>query len=331
MAFECNLLVTLNGQTLPNLLEAAISRNNCFAADTFELTFAITDAPETNLTFWSTLLTAYVEIQDRTLQRTIISGMMDGISLNLTLGVVSLEGRDLSASLVDGAYQQDFVNQTASEVVSTIAAKHGLASAVAPTRTYVGRFFDDNHTKLSLGLYSRIRSDWDLVVQLARENGFDAYVEDRTLYFQPEVDQSAPTYLVNSDKVKRLRIERFPQTANAGDVRVLSWNAQSRAAYQQDTDSPVRDGRFYFAGTNLTPDQVARSAEQYAKEVRRLTTLIQIDMTWDAALSPRQAIWLTTGEANLDGLYRIDSIDRWFSSTRGSSQIVRGSRLNISG
>ena len=110
--------------------------------------------------------------------------------------------------MIDAYRQQDFVNQTASEVVSSIAQYHGLTPVVTATSGSVGRYYGDGFTRLSLGQFSRIRSDWDLVVELARENGFDVFVQGATLYFQPANPMNAMPVHLALQEVKTIRFQQ---------------------------------------------------------------------------------------------------------------------------
>jgi hypothetical protein len=182
-----NIQVSVNGDQMPRLLRASIATTNCFAADTYSITFAI-DSPS-DTAFWSMISSAYLEVTAVVPftsggYQSLITGMADTIHVDPIRGTVGVEGRDLSSSMIDSYRQQDFVNQSASEIVSAVAQYHNLQAVVTPTEGNIGRYYSDGYTKLSLGQFSRLQSDWDLVVQLARENDFDVFVESRLLYFQ---------------------------------------------------------------------------------------------------------------------------------------------------
>ena len=268
---------------------------------------------------------------------TLITGMLDVMTIDPVHGIVSVEGRDLSASLVDSFSQRDFVNQTASEIVSTVAANHGLDAVVSATFGNVGRYVADNYTKLSLGQFSRFRSDWDMVVQLARENNFDIFVEGRTLYFQPAISLApAARRLLRSD-YERIRLERVLSSGITPSVRVQSWNNQNMAPYVSDNASSM-DGTdqatgmsstasYLFSTANLTSQQVDQSAARYAREVRRLQVVALIEGPWDLTLTPRTSFCIAETYSNLDGPYQVESIDRHFASSSGSSQSIRASYI----
>ena len=183
--------VSLNGEPLQGLLRASITSTNCFSADSYSLTFAMNAGGQEGIGFWSVVSEAFVEVRAVTSNtygpryQRLITGMADSIHIDPVRSTVAVEGRDLSASMIDSYRQQDFVNQTASEIVATIASYHDLLPLVVPTFGNIGRYYADGYTKVSLGQFSQFRSDWDLVVQLARQNDYDIFVEDRSLYFQP--------------------------------------------------------------------------------------------------------------------------------------------------
>jgi hypothetical protein len=49
-------------------------------------------------------------------------------------------------------------------------------------------------------------------------------------------------------------------------------------------------------------------------------------MPWDLSLSPRTVMLLTATDSQLDTTYRIESIERYFSTTSGSRQIIRAAK-----
>lgn len=90
-------------------------------------------------------------------------------------------------------------------------------------------------------------------------------------------------------------------------------------AVEADTQS------YLFSQSNLTSQQVGQSALQYAAEVSRLRNVLHLEMPWDLTISPRTQIYLEGTNSALDGLYRVENVDRHFSSMSGSTQQVRAS------
>ena len=334
--------VCFDGSPIEGLLRASITTNNYFAADTYSLTFAMNASEANDIAFWSSLPPAYAEVVAVTSSKygstyqNLISGMIDSIHIDPIRGVAGVEGRDSSSKLIDSYRQQDFVNQTASEIVSTVAQYHGLRPNVSSTRGIIGRYYGDGYTKLSLGQFSRAQSDWDLLVQLARQNGFDLFVEGSSLYFQdPNVSSNIPVSISMYD-VQHIRIERDLSVLANSVARVQSWNSQNMAAYQSDgpdignaghADPTTSSLPFLFSGSNYTSQQVNDAAGRYTTELGQLGTVLHLDMPWNLLLSPRSQILLSDTESKFDALYRIDTLERRYCASSGSVQSIRAVRI----
>jgi hypothetical protein len=330
--------VSVNGDQMPGLLRASVSTTNCFAADTYSITFVMGGSG--NIAFWSMVSSAYLEVTavvssaGGPTYQTLITGMADTVHVDPIQGTVGVEGRDLSSSMIDSYRQQDFVNQTASGIVSSIAQYHNLQPVVTATSGDIGRYYSDGYTKLSLGHFSRLQSDWDLVVQLARQNDFDVFVEGELLYFQPSsLSASAPIPMSLQD-VQSARVERNLSINAATAARVQSWNSQNMAAYDSGSGVPIGNQGpstpnlpFLFSGANYTSQQVTDSASRYTAELGRLSTVLNLDMPWDLSLSPRATILLNDTNSLFDTTYLIDSIERHYSPTSGSKQLVRANQV----
>jgi hypothetical protein len=333
MAFQ----IALNGSPIQGLLHASIVTSNCFSSDSYSLTLAMGPSPLADIAFWSSLSTAYVEIGATTASepnpQSLISGMIDSIHVDPIRGIVSIEGRDLSSSMIDAYRQQDFVNQTASEVASSIALHHGLTPVVTATSGSVGRYYGDGYTRLSLGQFSRLRSDWDLMVQLARENGFDVFVQGGRLFFQPSTSSGATQVHIRLGDVRTIHFERTLAIPSSATARVQTWNSQNMASYASNgpgegasaaqNPSATNNQPYLFSASNFTSQQVTDSAGRYAAELSRLGILLHIEMPWDLALSPRTEILIDETNSLFDTIYRIETIERHYSTISGSSQIIR--------
>lgn len=331
------ILISIDGNDIPGVLHASIVTSNCFSSDSFAVTFAIGQPPLATLGFWTSLSAGYVEIaiglQDGLTSQSLITGMIDSIVIDPVQHTAAIEGRDLSSSLIDSYRQQDFVNQTAAEVVSAIAQNHGLTAAVTPTIGSVGRYYGDGYTQLSLGQFSRLRSDWDLIVQLARENSFDVFVQGTTLFFQPPSSLLSADIQVTASSVQRIRVERSLTITPATSARVQSWNSQNMASYDSNAANFGANGAgpsaskinqaFLFSSSNFTSNQVTDSAGRYTTELNRLATVLHLEMPWDFSLAPRMIFLLDGTNSALDAPYRIDSVERHYNSLSGSTQSIR--------
>ncbi len=329
------VLVAIDGQPIPGLIKAEVISTNYFCANSFSLVFAAGPPPLLDINSWSRLANGTFQISGSTRPNPtpswIMTGQADTFVVDAGVQTILIEGRDLSACLVDSYVQQDFVNQTASEVVTTIGGQYNLDCKVTPTQGNVGRYFGDGYTRISLGNFSRIRSNWDLIVELAREENFDVFVSGSTLFYQPVVgDLDCAQDLTMAD-VSVLRLVRKILSSSSNEVRVQSWNAQHQSAYSStsppDGISSSAAGStsqsYLFLSSNLTSSQADAYAQRYAREVGRLQTILHIDMPSAPTLYPRTLIRPVGFSATIDGLYHVDSVERRYSATSGTSQTIR--------
>jgi len=161
------LQVCIDGSAVEGLLQATFASNNYFSSDSFSLTLACGQPPMNSLTDWSQLSSTYVEVSysgsNRADPITIITGMADSLVTDPILGTTSLEGRDLSAGLIDSYPQRNFANQTASEIVEALATQQGLSPEVTLTWDNIGRYFGDGYKGFRLVNFrnsGRTRISW---------------------------------------------------------------------------------------------------------------------------------------------------------------------------
>ncbi len=320
--------VSVNGYYTENVLSTSIDSTNSFSADTFAVTLAIGTEPFNSATFWSSISQAYIEIFSRDMTVCLITGMADTVQIDLLQGVVKIEGRDLSSRLIDTSPEQDFVNQTAAEIVTSIASKHGLVANVVPTVGMTGRFYGDNFTRLSISKFSRNRSEWDLVVQLARECEYDVYVSGQVLNFQPATLSNEAASVLTPDMLSSLRVERTLWISDSPAVQMSTWSSQDLAVYRQTIGSAAGGSAYIFTGSNLTANQVSQYTSRYLDEISRMRQVISAEMPWMDSVNTRAPIYLYGTGGILDGLYRVDHVERQFSAATGSRQHLILSKPN---
>ena len=176
--------------TLPGVIGAEVTNASHFVADSFRVTLSSTAQPITsNAAYWST--GAYDQIgvsigfeNEAALQ--LITGQVDDIDYDLTNRTIILSGRDLSAALFDSRTSEKFQNLTASQIAQTLALRHGLDSEVQQTATQAGTYYNIDHTVLT-----QEQTEWDLLVFLAEQEGFDVWVSGTKLYFLPTLQAPA--------------------------------------------------------------------------------------------------------------------------------------------
>jgi hypothetical protein len=329
-----NVELYLDGKKIDGLMRASVTCNNYFSCDSFSITIAAGAVSGESLDQLMTLASGPVELRagpsDDCDATTLICGTADRAVIDPVVGVFSAEGRDLSAALIDSYVQQDFVNQTASEVVATIAAQYGILAEVIPTFDNIGRYFADGYTRLSLGDFSRYRSNWDLIVQLAREQNFDVYMSGPTLYFGPSICIGTNPVQVNLCDVISMQFQQNLRLNTPLGVAVQTWDSQQASASRGVASSGMAamvggtgSGTSYlFTQPNLTAAQADARAAMYIREVCRLGSQIKIQMPWNLSINPRCIISVAGSGTSFDGWYTVDLVERVYSTTAGAVQFV---------
>jgi len=197
-------IVRLNDSQIPGWIDWTVSSNTFYEADTFRITFALSALPATNdLNWFSTQTELFVEIlagfptdadnPDPSELTSLIYGRVDDVEPDMLEQVITLTGRDLTAAFIDSKITDQYVNQTSSQIVQTLVAKHaGLEAVVTPTKTKAGTYYQRDQVQLQAG-----RSEWDLMAYLARQEAYELYVSGKQVFFQPNsIDEADPYDIV---------------------------------------------------------------------------------------------------------------------------------------
>ena len=184
------LKVIANGQIISGAMEAEVISNNYYAADRFRTSVALGIDPWAGASFWASepdiLMDVQFSLDGGASFVSLVQGVVDSVSIDPTLGLVRLDGRDLTSALIEARTQETFANRTSSEIASLLAQRHNLTPQVTSTTTPVGRYYQIEHDRITLNQFSRTTTEWDLLVYLARQEGFDVFVQGQTLCFQPD-------------------------------------------------------------------------------------------------------------------------------------------------
>jgi phage protein D len=336
------LAVLANGTPVAGAIEAQVYSNNHYAADRFSVTVAL-NADPSSAAFWSGTPDILLDVRmslDGIGFTSVVQGAVDLVDLDLVQGVIRAEGRDLTATLIESRTQETFANRTASEIAQLFAGRHNLASEVAETRTPVGRYYQDEHDRITLGQFSRATTEWDLLVFLAQQEGFDVFVSGSTLYFQPPAGADVALTL-SPDTVLDLRLERSLTLARDIEVTVKSWNSRQQNAFTQTARSRGhgqgaglgggRSGppqRYVIVRPNLTSDQALQLAQQKLAELTRHERVISATMPGELTLTPRSLITLQGTGTDFDQTYYVDTIERHLHMEGGFTQHLRCKNMN---
>ncbi len=333
------LRVLADGIEMPGAISAEIISNNHYAADRFRLSLHTTPR---DAAVWSTTDAALLDIQltlDGIAFTSLIQGEVDHLALNPHANSLTLEGRDLTARFIEARTQETFANQSASDIAATLAARHGLSADIQPTAPPVGAYWQLEHDRITLDCFSRASTEWDLLVTLAGQEGFNVWVTGSTLHFRPADDAQPITTTITPGTVISLHLERALTLARDIEVTVKSWNSRQAHAFSQTAHAARQSGsrgggkpqRYVYVVPNLTPDAALKLAQSHLAELTRHERVITAEMPGDLTLAPRQPILLAGSNTAFDQLYRIDEITRRIDVRNGFTQHLRARNLTIGG
>jgi phage protein D len=328
------LQVCANGQVITGVMEAEVISNNYYAADRFSVSIALGIDPWAEASFWASeleiLLDVRFSLDGGASFTSLVQGAVDCVNIDPTHRLVHLDGRDLTASLIEARTQETFANRTSSEIASLLAGRHELTPHVSPTSTPVGRYYQSEHDSITLNQFSRATTEWDLLVFLARQETFDVFVAGQGLYFQPIAQGSDLAVTLRPEDVIDLRLERSLTLARDIEVAVKSWNSRQNNAFVQRAraSKPGNGGqsttpqRYVFVQPNLTPDDALKFAQRKLAELTRHERSVRIMMPGDLALTPRSLITLEGTGTEFDQSYYVDVIERRLHQNTGLTQHV---------
>lgn len=277
-------------------------------------------------------------------------GRIDRFTYRPTTGTLSVTGRDRTADFIEAKTFEAYVNQTSSAVALVLAAAHGMQSQITATTTPIGRFFHDNHTKISLGQFSRVTTEWDLLVYLAQHEGFDVFVQANTLHFQPAEQKTADSYIVfcqpqanwlRSNGIE-LNLDRSMTLARDIEVVVQTWNSSQKAAFKVTaralgakgaTKTPTKPGssptqQYVLVRPNLTHDQAQKLANQTLSDLSKHERTFDMRMPGEFQITPRTKLTVQGTRLSWDQDYFTSTISRDFSMQGGFTQNVRGKNIS---
>jgi phage protein D len=326
-----------NGTPIAGVVDVDVIANNHFAADRFHARIALGADQMSPASFWASATGILIDIRlslDGATFQSVIQGLADSVTLDPVVGLVRLEGRSLTAALIETRSMEAFANRTSSEIATLVAQRHGLTPEVTATSTPVGRYYQDEHDRVTLGLFSRAISEWDQLVFLARHEGFDVFVQGTSLFFTPPQPPTGP-YVLQPTDLLDLRLERSLTLARDIEVTVKSWNSRQKSAFSQTAratggrlSASSRSGalppqRYVVVRPNLTPDEALQLAQRRLAELTRHERIVAATMPGELSLTPRSQISLLGTGTDFDQTYFIDVIERSLGSHGGFTQRIR--------
>jgi phage protein D len=334
------LQILANGTPVQGVVEADVLSNNHYAADRFAAVVAIGIDLWATAGYWASqtdiLLDVQFSLDGGATYTSLIQGLVDNISVDVLTGTLRIEGRDLTASMIDNRTQETLANRTSSEIATIFAQRHNLVPVVTATTTPVGRYYQSEHDRVTFNQFSRSMTEWDLLIFLAGQEGFDVFVSGTSLYFQPTPGPQAIPYVVTPSLLQDLQLNRSLTLARDIVVTVKSWNSRQQSAFTQTVRLSGRAGtgatatrqadppqHYVFVRPNLTMNDALKLAQQKAAELTQHERMWEATMPGDLTLDPRSMIQLIGTATDFDQTYFVDVIDRNLSVERGFIQRIR--------
>ena len=346
------LRLLVGGVVVQGVTEAFVAANNHYAADRFTISIALGADPVATASFWGGQDFFLIDLQagfapatsplGATAWVSLIQGAVDSVQIDALRQTVFLQGRDLTAVFIESRIQQSFANQTASDIATTLAANHNLQAVVTPTTTPVGRYYNNEHDRITLDQFSRATTKWNLLVWLAEREGFDVFVQGTTLYFQPPTQTSLPalTLSANPDSAggaNAIDIVMERALTLAGDIAVTvkSWSSRQGSAFTQTVTASgvsglasqgARPQSYVFVRPNPPPDEAPRYATAKAQELTLHERVVIARLPGELMLTPRDMIAITGTGTAFDQLYYIDTIERDIRFDGGFTERIRAKK-----
>lgn len=322
--------VLINGTQAP-CSEWEVTNNGYYRADTFSATFPVSSLPKGVQT--ADLADAQaitVEIRLSTgggSPVSLIIGVVSDFDQDWRGGTITVSGRDHTGDFIDVKTGEKFQNQTSSQIVQTLAARHGLTADVDATSTPSGRYYEIDHDRLTDEI-----TEWDLITYLAQKEGYFAWVTGTTLHFKsasavvgtPIPIQWTPASATRSAVAPfvSLHTRRNLTLAPGAQVIVWSWNHKQKQSFKvtakatksQKSQSSGGQAQVYtFITPGLTKDQATQLAQSKLEEITRHEKTIELEFAPDVTTTPRNQIQIKGTGTDWDQLYWIDEVTRRMS------------------
>ena len=316
-----------------------MENNSYYQADKFSVDLAVGALPAGfQRPDLSTLADIEVEIRaavDGSSETSLIIGVVDDIEDDFINGTINLSGRDHTADFIEAKTTEKFVNQTASDIVTTLAGRHGLTADVTATTTKSGLYYEIDNARLT-----DESTEWDLICFLAQHENYDVWVTGKTIHFHP-ADQTygeplAVTYspatasAIASGAYTALKAHRSLTLASDITVIVWTWNHKQKKAFKVEAKASKKGKKsggtpqtYTYRIAGLTKDQATQIAQNKLEELSRHERTIELDVPGDITTTARMQIQLSGTQTSYDQIYWIDEISRKMSFDGGFEMTVK--------
>lgn len=336
------LTMLVNGTPTAGAYSASISSNGYMQSDRFHARIVLGFDRTMPQSWWANTDDIKIEIQIATMPggkpQSLFVGHVDQLDMDPFQQIVEIQGRDLSSLLIDAKTQETFSNQTSSQVAATLAARHGLTASAQRTTRLVGAYYEIEHDTITLNNFSRQTTEWDLLTFLAKQEGFEVWVQGNTLYFQPPPAASGTPFPIvfqpgqpPVSNVMTLKMERTLTLAKDIVVTVKSWKTSDGKAYTRKSKSAgsstassnTKTQNYAVTIPNLTPDEALKRAQQMASDLSKHERILNVTMPGELTITTRTMVALSGTTTAFDQAYYVAEIEREIGFDGGFTQTLR--------
>lgn len=237
----------------------------------------------------------------------VFTGLAFTPSIDDSTGVVTLKGPDLSGIFSDqsatASKLQSFMNMPASRAITQIVQRHnatgliGLVAQIEPTVGNVGGIFGQD----AVSTRTPVRTEWDVILQLADSEGMVAYFVGTTLVVQHVPQDGAPVRLYHRVAGKTSLLEKplfQPTQHSKRDAGIYAYTYDTRqgrikyaSAGNVDSGTVVE----IYMPPNQTQDQLQKRANTVAAIYSAMEYRAHLTLASPVATAPNQPIIIQSG------------------------------------
>ncbi|MEK7695885.1 MAG: hypothetical protein AAB419_10775 [Pseudomonadota bacterium] len=277
----------------------------------------------------------------------LIIGNVDSINFDPSGRTVDISGRDYTSLLIDSKTFDRWANQTASQIATTLAKRHGLTPQVTPTTGLVGKIYEIDKIHDRHGT-----TEWELLTWLAGVYDYVVYIQGVTLYFGPKPDpKTATPYLIqwqNPDQnsaffqanVLDLGFSRTLTVGKGVIVQVHSFNHKQKAGfsvtYPQGKAKGITPGTakapaqvYSYIIANLSQQDAQERAAKIYNDIIRHELKMNANLPGDNILVPNVMVQVSGTQTPFDSLYYVESVSRRMSFDGAYRMSVRGKNHSL--
>ncbi len=311
----------VDGVEVPGLLAADVFASSAMQADRFRAQFVARLVDLAALEAVGAAVSIDVAVDGGGFVSLIV-GRVDSVALDVPGGTVEVEGRDLAAVLVDAPAEDAWANQTASEIVAAVAARHGIAADVMGTSEPVGRYDQAGHELLTLPRHAGAGTAWDVLAWLALQEGFLLGMVGERLRFGLRDAAAVPLDVAGCEAVD---CERQLGLLRPIEVVVRSWDGRRGAMVEQSArvEGVGPAWQRVLQKPNLDDAGAQRLASRTVADLRRHARTARLSMPGEVGFTAWDRVALRGAGKGWDGDYAVVGLDRHIDVRRGFLQTVR--------